>query len=75
LERLGLVVHGLPVAYESFRLAKQRGGGQRQKPVFTSIVVNNFRFQIAVVDDEHAVAETMWGGDIHMTPEVRGHVP
>jgi hypothetical protein len=27
-----------------------------------------------VVDDEHAIAEVMWGGDINWTPKVRGHV-
>jgi hypothetical protein len=27
-----------------------------------------------VVDDEKAVAETMWGGDMNKTPKVRGHV-
>jgi hypothetical protein len=26
------------------------------------------------VDDEQAVAEFMWGGDIKMTPKVREHV-
>jgi hypothetical protein len=24
-----------------------------------------------VIDDEHAIAEAMWGGDIHWTPKVR----
>jgi hypothetical protein len=27
-----------------------------------------------VVDDEHVVAEAMWGGDINRTPKVRGEV-
>jgi hypothetical protein len=27
-----------------------------------------------VVDDERALAEAMWGGDINMTPKARGHV-
>jgi hypothetical protein len=27
-----------------------------------------------VVDDEQAVAETMWGGDIDRAPEISGHV-
>jgi hypothetical protein len=27
-----------------------------------------------LVDDEHAVGEATWGGDIHWTPKVRGHV-
>jgi hypothetical protein len=27
-----------------------------------------------VVDDEHAVAEAMWGADIHGTPKVTGQV-
>jgi hypothetical protein len=27
-----------------------------------------------VVDDEHALAESMKGGDINMTPKVRAHV-
>jgi hypothetical protein len=27
-----------------------------------------------VVDDEQELAEAMWGGDINMTPKVRGHV-
>jgi hypothetical protein len=27
-----------------------------------------------VVDDEYAKAEAMWGGDIHWTPKIRGHV-
>jgi hypothetical protein len=40
MERLGLVVHGLAHAYESrFGIAR---GPQRQQPVHTGIVVNNF---------------------------------
>jgi hypothetical protein len=27
-----------------------------------------------VVDDEQAVAKSMWGGDINITPKVRGNV-
>jgi hypothetical protein len=27
-----------------------------------------------VVDDEQALAEAMWGGDINLTPKVKGHV-
>jgi hypothetical protein len=27
-----------------------------------------------VVDDEHAIAEAMWGGDIHWSPKVIGEV-
>jgi hypothetical protein len=27
-----------------------------------------------VVDDEQALAESMWGGDINKTPKVKGHV-
>jgi hypothetical protein len=27
-----------------------------------------------VVDDEHALAESMWGGDINKIPKVRGQV-
>jgi hypothetical protein len=27
-----------------------------------------------VVDDEQAIVEAMWGGDINLTPKVRGHV-
>jgi hypothetical protein len=27
-----------------------------------------------VVDDEQAIAEAMWGGDINRTPKVKGHV-
>jgi hypothetical protein len=43
LERLGLVVHSLPLAYESFRLAQHRGGPETSAG-FTGIVVNNFNF-------------------------------
>jgi hypothetical protein len=27
-----------------------------------------------VIDDEQAVAEAMWGGDLNLTPKIRGQV-
>jgi hypothetical protein len=41
MERLGLVVHGL-LQLLSPKIIGDERGGQRQQPVYTGIVVNNF---------------------------------
>jgi hypothetical protein len=48
MERLGSVVYGLLQHMSPQITGVERGGGQRQHPVYTGIVVNNFHFNFMI---------------------------
>jgi glutaredoxin 2 len=52
----------------------QHDGFQLRGRVVFGLKEPHLHVMCVVVDDEQAVAEAMWGGDIHWTPKVRAHV-
>jgi hypothetical protein len=52
----------------------QKDGFKRIACVVFGLKEPHSRVMCVVVDDEQVVAEAMWGGGIHWTPKVRGHV-